>query len=72
MVWREGLEEWQKAEWVEELKPILFTAPPPIRKPGQNHSPRKADVRLFTIIVLVGMAGIAFFTNPSAGRTLLK
>ena len=28
LVWKEGMEEWQKAETVEELKSLFVKAPP--------------------------------------------
>jgi len=47
MVWHEGLTEWQKANTLEEFKPLLTQLPPPILKPAPIPPPLPAKEAVY-------------------------
>lgn len=45
LVWTDGMQEWQKAECVEELKEILIPEPPPIPKKEPQLIPETVQIK---------------------------
>ena len=61
LIWKEGLDEWRKAEEFEELKSLFIATPPPL--PGVTETPKpkldygkQAQKEFKNILVILGIS----------------
>lgn len=66
LVWYEGLEDWTPAGTVEELRPLLHSVPPPLKK--ENTAVQNEGV---AATFLWGMRKVRFFTLAAITVVLL-
>lgn len=72
IVWKEGMEGWQKAKDVEELKEVIISTPPPIPQAPQpvysaekntvvKKSKSKRIALVAVLIIVVAVAGFIYY-----------
>lgn len=68
MIWREGLDEWTRADDVEELKPLLQSVPPSIKKTIPPKLPVASrtghSVGRYFLLLIVVVLVVAYLSNP--------